>query len=134
MFTGKAREFSGRKLLGDLDIDKKYFFDSPRKSLLRWEVSATAKFGGSIHKHKRGRVLILGGDEGMGGAVIMAANAALRVGTGLVVVGCRGSHHGALLSRLPEVMTLKISEEGVIGNLDSYDLILMGQVGQIGLG
>ena len=126
LFTGKAREFSGRKLLGDLDIDKKYFFNCPSKSILRWEASAAAKFEGSIHKHKRGRVLILGGDEGMGGAVIMSANAALRVGTGLVVVGCRGSHHGPLLSRLPEVMTLKISEEGSIGNLGSYDLILIG--------
>ena len=71
-------------------------------------------------------MLILGGDEGMGGAVIMSANAALRVGTGLGGGWLRGSHHGPLLSRLPEVMTLKISEEGSIGNLGSYDLILIG--------
>ena len=126
LFTGKARSFSGRKLLGDLGVDKKYFFDQPSKSLLRWEASAAEKFEGSIYKHKRGRLLILGGDEGMGGAVIMAANAALRVGTGLVVVGCRGSHHSPLLSRLPEVMTLKVAEDGSIGNLGSYDLILIG--------
>ena len=126
LFTGKARSFSGRKLLGDLGVDKKYLFDRPSKSLLRWDASAAANFEGSIYKHKRGRLLILGGDEGMGGAVIMAANAALRVGTGLVVVGCRGSHHGPLLSRLPEVMTLEVSEEGSISTLGSYDLILIG--------
>ncbi len=126
LFTGKARSFSGRKLLGDLGVDERYFFDRPSKSLLRWEASAAEKFEGSIYKHKRGRLLILGGDEGMGGAVIMAANAALRVGTGLVVVGCRGSHHMPLLSRLPEVMTLKVAEKGSIGNLGSYDLILIG--------
>ena len=126
LFTGKARSFSGQKLLGDLGIAKKYFIDRTSKSLLRWNASAAAKFESAIHKYKRGRVLILGGDEGMGGAVIMAANAALRVGTGIVVVGCRRSHHGSLLSRLPEVMTLKISEKGIINSLGSYDLILVG--------
>ena len=59
LFTGKARSFSGQKLLGDLGIAKKYFIDRPSKPLLRWNASAAAKFESAIHKYKRGRVLIL---------------------------------------------------------------------------
>lgn len=56
------------------------------------------------HKGNFGHVLVLGGDHGMGGAVLMAAEAASRVGAGLVSVGTRAEHVGPLLSRRPELM------------------------------
>jgi NAD(P)H-hydrate epimerase len=49
-------------------------------------------------------VLVLGGDRGMGGAVAMAAEAALRVGAGLVSAVTRPEHVGAILARRPEIM------------------------------
>ncbi|TWI12543.1 NAD(P)H-hydrate epimerase [Lysobacter ruishenii] len=56
------------------------------------------------HKGHHGRVSCLGGDLGHGGAIIMAAEAALRAGAGLVDVGTRAEHVAALLARRPEAM------------------------------
>lgn len=53
-----------------------------------------------------GHVLIIGSDMGMAGAVIMAAEAAFRVGSGKVSVLTKEENHKALLSRLPNVMTI----------------------------
>lgn len=51
-----------------------------------------------------GHVLIIGGDYNMGGAIIMAAEAAFRVGVGRVTVLSRQENFAALLSRLPNAM------------------------------
>ena len=56
------------------------------------------------HKNAYGHVLIVGGDRGMGGAVLMSAEAALRAGAGLVTVATHPAHPLALLTRCPEVM------------------------------
>lgn len=51
-----------------------------------------------------GRVLIIGGEYGMLGAVKMAAAACARVGAGLTVVATRVGHGSLLSATLPEVM------------------------------
>ena len=56
------------------------------------------------HKGDSGHVLCVGGDLGTGGAVMLAADAALRCGAGLVSVATRPAHVAALLARRPEVM------------------------------
>lgn len=56
------------------------------------------------HKGLHGHVLCVGGDEGMGGAVALCAEAALRSGAGLASVATRPAHVAALLARLPECM------------------------------
>ncbi len=56
------------------------------------------------HKGMYGHVLVVGGDEGMPGAVAMACEAAVRIGAGLVSVATRPEHISALVSRRPEVM------------------------------
>jgi len=57
------------------------------------------------HKNHYGNLLIIGGDQGMSGAVALAAQAALRSGAGLVTAlvhpECRGN-----LASFPEIMTL----------------------------
>jgi NAD(P)H-hydrate epimerase len=57
------------------------------------------------HKNHYGNLLIIGGDQGMSGAVTLAARAALRSGAGLVTAlvhpECRGN-----LAAFPEVMVL----------------------------
>ncbi|TBR13501.1 MAG: NAD(P)H-hydrate dehydratase [Lysobacter sp.] len=58
------------------------------------------------HKGTFGRVLCIGGDTGMGGAILLTAEAALRAGAGLVHVHSRAAHRDALLARLPEAMPL----------------------------
>ncbi len=79
------------------------------------------------HKGDYGRLLIIGGDDHMGGAVMMAAEAALRVGAGLITVVTRSRHCAPLLSRLPEVMTVAMDDPDEISEIsERSDLILIG--------
>lgn len=65
------------------------------------------------HKGDHGHVLLIGGNTGMGGALILAAQAALRVGAGLVSAFSRRDTLQALLIRQPECMGLAVDEEAV---------------------
>jgi ADP-dependent NAD(P)H-hydrate dehydratase / NAD(P)H-hydrate epimerase len=58
----------------------------------------------NVHKHALGHVVVIGGDHAMGGAVLLAAEAALRCGAGMVSVLTRPEHRPALLARRPELM------------------------------
>jgi len=62
------------------------------------------------HKGDFGHVLVVGGDEGMGGAVRMAAEAALRVGCGLVSVATRFEHVIRINETRPEIMCHAITK------------------------
>ncbi|MDN7140278.1 NAD(P)H-hydrate dehydratase [Pseudomonas sp. JQ170] len=55
-----------------------------------------------------GHVLVVGGDRGTGGAVLLSAEAALRCGAGLVSLATRSEQVPAALARLPEVMSLGV--------------------------
>lgn len=57
------------------------------------------------HKGLFGHVLIIGGDQGFGGAVRLAGEAALRVGAGLVSVATHPAHAAFLNMTRPEIMS-----------------------------
>ena len=69
------------------------------------------------HKASFGHALALGGDHGFGGAIIMAAEAALVSGAGMVSLATRSQHTTAALTRCPEVMAVGL-ESG-----DQFDTI-----------
>lgn len=56
------------------------------------------------HKGMHGHVLVLGGERGMAGAARMAAEAAARVGAGLVTVATRPEHASLFAIARPELM------------------------------
>jgi len=58
----------------------------------------------SAHKGHFGHVLVIGGNHGFGGAARLAAEAALRVGSGLVSLATRSRHVAAVLAARPEIM------------------------------
>ncbi|MDI9818425.1 MULTISPECIES: NAD(P)H-hydrate dehydratase [unclassified Legionella] len=62
------------------------------------------------HKGQFGHVLVIGGGHGMPGAVYLAAQAALRVGAGLVTIATRPEHAGHVLPALPEAIIYGIEE------------------------
>jgi len=62
------------------------------------------------HKGDFGRVVILGGSPGFTGAPCLAAEGALRVGAGLVTVGCAESLNPILEAKLTEAMTRPLPE------------------------
>ncbi|MDH5824259.1 NAD(P)H-hydrate dehydratase [Luteimonas sp. RD2P54] len=69
------------------------------------------------HKGGSGHVLCIGGDEGKGGAVLLAAEAALRSGAGLVSVATRPAHVAPLLARCPEAMVQAVESESALAPL-----------------
>lgn len=77
------------------------------------------------HKGKFGHVLVIGGDEGFGGAAAMAGEAALRVGAGLVAVATRSSHVSALLTRRPELMVKPVDSGQELEPLLSAPTVLV---------
>lgn len=58
----------------------------------------------TAHKGDYGRILVVGGDLGFAGAVMLAAQTAARSGAGLVKVMTRPEHVSALVARQPELM------------------------------
>ena len=79
------------------------------------------------HKHDYGHVLVIGGDSGMGGAALLAAEAALRSGAGLVSLATRAEHLSACLARCPAVMVHAIEQaEELDALLDRASLIVLG--------
>jgi len=56
------------------------------------------------HKGDYGRVLLVGGDARFGGAIMLAAGAALHAGAGLISAATDPRNHTALHSLYPEVM------------------------------
>ena len=79
------------------------------------------------HKGNHGHVLIVGGDFGMGGAVSMAAEAAARVGAGLVSVATRAQHVAGINARCPEIMVHGVTSGHELAPLlDAPTVIVVG--------
>lgn len=62
------------------------------------------------HKGHFGHVLVIGGNQGMSGAVIIAAQAAARTGAGLVTIATHPEHAAFLNATRPEIMCRGIAE------------------------
>ena len=71
------------------------------------------------HKGNFGRLLIVGGSKGMGGAAILSSEAALYTGTGLINLQMHCSNIQASLERNPEVMASEVDADLSIQNIDT---------------
>ena len=81
----------------------------------------------SAHKGQFGHVLLIGGDHGFGGSIMLSAQAVLRCGAGLVSLATRPEHVLAALVRLPEVMTLGVSSANqLMGVLAQSSVLVVG--------
>lgn len=79
------------------------------------------------HKGQFGHVLLIGGDRGVGGAILLSAQSALRSGAGLVSVATRSEHVPAALARLPEAMVLGTSSANqLMGVLGQASVLVVG--------
>lgn len=81
----------------------------------------------SSHKGDYGRLLLLGGTYPYGGAIIMAALAAVKSGAGLVTVGTDRENIPALHSHLPEPMAFSLQDQQLLKEqLEKAEVILLG--------
>ena len=107
LFTGAAADHCGELILDTLGLPETLYtlctadarlLDA--RALMHW---LPVRPNGA-HKGAFGHVLAIGGDVGMGGAIRLAGEAALRVGAGLVSVATRAEHVSALNAARPELM------------------------------
>jgi NAD(P)H-hydrate epimerase len=113
LHTGQACDFAGEVLFDDLDVPASVFASfAPAARLYREEHlgPGLAPRHANAHKGEHGHVLCVGGESGMGGAVRLCAEAALRAGAGLASVATRSEGVAALVAARPEAMTHAVED------------------------
>lgn len=112
LLTGEGPQLCGTLHFTDLDVPA-VAYNSLKPSSIRLDESTLrsllAPRKRTAHKGNYGHVLIVGGNHGMPGAVIMAAEAAINCGAGKVTVATRAEHLLALAIRRPEVMAAGVN-------------------------
>ena len=79
------------------------------------------------HKGEYGRLLLIGGTYPFGGAIIMAAMAAIYSGAGLVTVATDKENIPSLHAQLPEAMAFDIRDEKLLKEqIQKADVLLIG--------
>ena len=130
LYTNRGPARCGELLFDDLGVPADIYEGvSGECRLLQWQEIRTALPGRDRDAHKGlfGHVMVVGGDSGMGGAALMAAEAALRAGAGLVSVATRPEHVAAILARRPEVMAAGvISGQELEPLLERPDVLVVG--------
>lgn len=107
LFLDEAPNYRGDLLFDGLEIPPDIHSVSPEfrridEGLLR---QALPRRGRAAHKGDFGHVLVIGGGAGMPGAVRLCAEAALRVGAGLVSIATDPAHAAMLTATRPELMS-----------------------------
>ncbi len=128
--TGAALDRCGELELATLELPVAVF-DGIAPAALAYRADALPAFfplrPRDGHKGRNGHVLCIGGDVGSGGAVVLAAQAALRCGAGLVSVATRAAHVPALLARCPEAMAHAVEGTAELAPLlERADVVAIG--------
>ena len=129
LLTGKACNVAGDVVTTTLEIPLEAFQRVTGLPILPTcnAERALPKRQPSSHKRHFGHVLIVGGNKGMGGAVLLAGEACLRTGAGLVSVVTHPDHAGNLVSRRPELMVRGSIDGEIDANLiERADVIAIG--------
>lgn len=117
--------------LTNLDISK--MASAANAQRIDWNTLALQKLltlrPKNSHKGMFGHVLVVGGELGFGGAVILTSESAARSGAGLVTCATRSEHLSALLSRCPNVMA-----KGIESGLELQPLMTQATVLALGPG
>ena len=112
LLTNDGPEVVGELNFADLSVPASVF-DSiePSVRMLSYEgrIRKLPLRNRNAHKMNHGHVLVVGGDQGMAGAVAMAAEAALYSGAGLVSVATHPTSVNSLVARRPEVMAQSVT-------------------------
>ncbi|MFU2330101.1 NAD(P)H-hydrate dehydratase [Pseudomonas sp. NFX98] len=138
LFTGDAADVVGELVFNDLHADPQLIEAVPMtaRRLAAGNLPRLAARAPTSHKGRFGHVLLIGGDRGFGGAILLSAQSALRSGAGMVSVATRGEHVPAALARIPEAMVLGTSSANqLMGLLQKVSVLVVGPgLGQAGWG
>ncbi len=130
LYTGLGREYAGDILFAGLDVPAAVY-ERVDANAHRLEFDAASNNlpprPRTAHKGNYGHVLVVGGDLGYPGAAALAAEAAARVGAGLVSVATRPAHVPVVSMLRPEVMARGIeSAAELIPLLKKATVVLAG--------
>ena len=97
----------------------------------RWAAERLPRLAPQMHKGDRGRVCVIGGADGMSGAALHAARAALAAGAGLVKLVAARETIAAAQASLPDLLTVESSlgetlEPAVAEAVDWADAVILG--------
>jgi ADP-dependent NAD(P)H-hydrate dehydratase / NAD(P)H-hydrate epimerase len=96
-----------------------------------WAAARLPRLAPQMHKGDRGRVCVIGGADGMSGAALHAARAALAAGAGLVKLVAARETIAAAQASLPDLLTVESSlgeklEPAVAEAIDWADAVVIG--------
>jgi len=96
-----------------------------------WAATRLPRLTAAMHKGERGRVCVIGGADGMSGAALHAARAALAAGAGLVKLVAARETIAASQASLPDLLTVETGfgselEPGVVDALAWADALVLG--------
>lgn len=118
LFTGEGPACTGPVELDTLEVPEQVYAGvEPVVRLMGDGADRLPPRARSAHKGNFGHVLVIGGNHGMGGAVRLTAEAALRAGAGLVSVVTRPAHVTGLLAGLPEAMVHGVDDPAEVMEL-----------------
>ncbi|WP_404401247.1 NAD(P)H-hydrate dehydratase [Idiomarina seosinensis] len=107
LYTSAGRHYCGEIVLADLAVG--HYFEQQQSS--DWQLAQkndceTWLGPRPVHSHKGdfGHVLLVGGQPGMPGAMVLALQAALRCGAGKVSVACHGDNTDIIATSQAEAM------------------------------
>ncbi len=130
LFLGGAADYCGELDFADLELPPELDTGSaaPMKRLVLGElVRALPRRPRSAHKGSCGKLLLVGGGPGMAGAIRLAAEAALRVGAGLVYVATHRDSVASVLAGRPEIICRSVGSAKDLEDLvDMADGLVLG--------
>src|SRR5437588_680467 len=125
-----AREWCGKVVIVDIGFPPP---DTAWPVLVTdaWAAERLPRLAPQMHKGDRGRVCVVGGADGMSGAALHAARAALAAGAGLVKLGAARETITAAQASLPDVLTVESSlgeqlEPAAAEALEGADAVVLG--------
>ncbi len=105
LFTGYGQEYCGNISFASLGVPLAVQeSQQPSSELIGVDDVVLPPRNQNAHKGNFGHVLVIGGEQGYQGAARLAAEAAMRVGSGLVSIATRQAHASAMNLTRPEIM------------------------------
>lgn len=133
LFTGDSVDYVGQVVFASLGIETERY---GANQILERSISRTSYQEivpqlpirpRSSNKGDNGKVLIIAGSRGMGGAALLAGIGALRCGAGLVKIATDPCNVPAINSVHPELMTLDFADDNAVNAALSWcDVVAIG--------
>ncbi|MBB1199138.1 bifunctional ADP-dependent NAD(P)H-hydrate dehydratase/NAD(P)H-hydrate epimerase [Enterobacteriaceae bacterium 89] len=128
LLTGKARDVTGTLHHHALGLER--WLATQPTHIQRIDASQLSQWlpprRPTSHKGDHGRLVIIGGDHGTGGAIRMAGEAALRAGAGLVRVLTRPENIAPIVTARPELMVHELTAQALDESLGWADVVVIG--------